>query len=202
MLSQTELTKEDHAERMANMEATIEQVAKKFANLPHDSDRDQTIDADIYDYMDQRIQTSSDTVSLFEKISIPPETNVVSFYNSRHTPTIPKIEAKIIIEAKLKNETKKITNGNIQDVATLAILESMQRAVDKSTNAVNVERTKSALQEQEILDQLIETLFDDAQIPSRLPIPTNPMVLDYVPLQEGVKDEDLPELESDDDQEQ
>uniref|UniRef100_A0A915J6H5 Uncharacterized protein n=1 Tax=Romanomermis culicivorax TaxID=13658 RepID=A0A915J6H5_ROMCU len=47
-----------------------------------------------------------------------------------------------------------------------------------------------------------ETLFDDGQIPSRLPILTNPMVLDYVPLQEEVKDEDLPKLETNDEQEQ
>uniref|UniRef100_A0A915KSK7 Uncharacterized protein n=1 Tax=Romanomermis culicivorax TaxID=13658 RepID=A0A915KSK7_ROMCU len=31
-----ELAREDNAEQMANMEETIEQVAKKFANLPDD----------------------------------------------------------------------------------------------------------------------------------------------------------------------
>uniref|UniRef100_A0A915IK01 Uncharacterized protein n=1 Tax=Romanomermis culicivorax TaxID=13658 RepID=A0A915IK01_ROMCU len=54
---------------------------------------------------------------------------------NKHTLTIAKIDAKIDIEAKLKSEMEKTINGNIQDVATLAIVESMPRAVDKSTNA-------------------------------------------------------------------
>uniref|UniRef100_A0A915K5W0 Uncharacterized protein n=1 Tax=Romanomermis culicivorax TaxID=13658 RepID=A0A915K5W0_ROMCU len=57
---------------------------------------------------------------------------------NKHMRTIPKIDAKIDIETKPKNEMERITNGNVQDVATLAILESMQRGVDKSTNAEEV----------------------------------------------------------------
>uniref|UniRef100_A0A915JBV1 Uncharacterized protein n=1 Tax=Romanomermis culicivorax TaxID=13658 RepID=A0A915JBV1_ROMCU len=53
--------------------------------------------------------------------------------------------------------------------------------------------------EREIISK---TLFDDAQIPPRLPIPNNPVVLDDVPKQEEVQDEEIPELESDDEQEQ
>uniref|UniRef100_A0A915L3M3 Uncharacterized protein n=1 Tax=Romanomermis culicivorax TaxID=13658 RepID=A0A915L3M3_ROMCU len=52
-----ELTREDNAEQMANMEETIEQVAKKFENLPDDSDQNQTMDASTQDYVDQRAQT-------------------------------------------------------------------------------------------------------------------------------------------------
>uniref|UniRef100_A0A915JHF4 Uncharacterized protein n=1 Tax=Romanomermis culicivorax TaxID=13658 RepID=A0A915JHF4_ROMCU len=45
------LPPEDNAERMANMEQRIEQVAKKLANLPDDSDQNQTMDADMQDYV-------------------------------------------------------------------------------------------------------------------------------------------------------
>uniref|UniRef100_A0A915JYI9 Uncharacterized protein n=1 Tax=Romanomermis culicivorax TaxID=13658 RepID=A0A915JYI9_ROMCU len=120
------------------MEETIEQVAKKFANLPADSDRNQTMDVDTQDYVDQRAQTSLGSSSSFEKIGIAPEVNSVSIYNSRLTPTIPEIDAKLDIETKTRNENERVRNGNIQDVATLAILESMQRTMDKSTNAPNV----------------------------------------------------------------
>uniref|UniRef100_A0A915JZR3 Uncharacterized protein n=1 Tax=Romanomermis culicivorax TaxID=13658 RepID=A0A915JZR3_ROMCU len=109
-LLQPESAKEDHAEQMANLEATIEQVAKKFANLPDDSDRNQTMDADTYDYVDQRTQTSSYSVSSFEKISIAPEANLVSIYNPRQMRTISKIEAKIDIETKPRNEMERVTN--------------------------------------------------------------------------------------------
>uniref|UniRef100_A0A915KA19 Uncharacterized protein n=1 Tax=Romanomermis culicivorax TaxID=13658 RepID=A0A915KA19_ROMCU len=60
----SELTREDNAEQMANMEETIEQVAKKFANLPDDSNQNQTVDADMQDYVDQRAQTSSGSSSI------------------------------------------------------------------------------------------------------------------------------------------
>uniref|UniRef100_A0A915L947 Uncharacterized protein n=1 Tax=Romanomermis culicivorax TaxID=13658 RepID=A0A915L947_ROMCU len=115
-----ELTREDNAERMANMEQTIEQVVKKFANLPDDSHQNQTMDADMQDYVDQRAQTSSGSYSL-EKIGIAPETNLISTYNTRLTPTIPEIEAKIDLETKTRNDAERLRKGNIQDVATLAI---------------------------------------------------------------------------------
>uniref|UniRef100_A0A915KH71 Uncharacterized protein n=1 Tax=Romanomermis culicivorax TaxID=13658 RepID=A0A915KH71_ROMCU len=41
-------------------------------------------------------------------------------------------------------------------------------------------------------------LFDDAQILPRLPIPSNPMVLDEVQMKEETQDEDVPDLESND----
>uniref|UniRef100_A0A915I0J7 Uncharacterized protein n=1 Tax=Romanomermis culicivorax TaxID=13658 RepID=A0A915I0J7_ROMCU len=53
-----ELTREDNAKQMANMEKTIEQVAKKFVNLRDDSDGNQTTDAGTQDFVDQRAQTS------------------------------------------------------------------------------------------------------------------------------------------------
>uniref|UniRef100_A0A915KQB8 Uncharacterized protein n=1 Tax=Romanomermis culicivorax TaxID=13658 RepID=A0A915KQB8_ROMCU len=67
-LLQPELAKEDNAEGIANMEETIEQVAKKFANLLDDSDRDQTMDPDTQEYVDQRAQTSSRSSSSFKKL--------------------------------------------------------------------------------------------------------------------------------------
>uniref|UniRef100_A0A915JUP5 Uncharacterized protein n=1 Tax=Romanomermis culicivorax TaxID=13658 RepID=A0A915JUP5_ROMCU len=42
-----------------------------------------------------------------------------------------------------------------------------------------------------------ETLFNNAQIPPRLPIPNNPVVLDEVQIKEESQDEEVPELESD-----
>uniref|UniRef100_A0A915KBT5 Uncharacterized protein n=1 Tax=Romanomermis culicivorax TaxID=13658 RepID=A0A915KBT5_ROMCU len=62
------------------MEQTIEQVAKKLVNLPDDSDQNQTMDADMQDYVDQRAQMSSGSSSL-EKIGIAPKTNLISTYN-------------------------------------------------------------------------------------------------------------------------
>uniref|UniRef100_A0A915HWI8 Uncharacterized protein n=1 Tax=Romanomermis culicivorax TaxID=13658 RepID=A0A915HWI8_ROMCU len=112
------LTREDNAKQMANMEETIEQVAKKSANLPDNSDRNQTMDADTQDYVDQRAQRSSGSSSSFEKIGIAPEVNLVSIYNPRLTPTIPEIDAKIDIETKTRNENERAQNAqhrNMED---------------------------------------------------------------------------------------
>uniref|UniRef100_A0A915JBV0 Uncharacterized protein n=1 Tax=Romanomermis culicivorax TaxID=13658 RepID=A0A915JBV0_ROMCU len=57
----------------------------------------------------------------------------------RLMPTIPEIDAKMDLEAKTRNETQRLNKGNYQDVATLAILESVQRSMYKSTNAANIE---------------------------------------------------------------
>uniref|UniRef100_A0A915JHT2 Uncharacterized protein n=1 Tax=Romanomermis culicivorax TaxID=13658 RepID=A0A915JHT2_ROMCU len=53
---------------------------------------------------------------------------------------------------------------------------------------------RSANIEKEIISG---TLFNDAQIPPRLPIPSNPMVVDEVQIEEEIQDEDVPDLESD-----
>uniref|UniRef100_A0A915KP21 Uncharacterized protein n=1 Tax=Romanomermis culicivorax TaxID=13658 RepID=A0A915KP21_ROMCU len=76
-----ELTREDNTKQMANMEKTIEQVAKKFANLPDDSDRNQTTDAGMQDYVDQRAQMASGSSLSFEKIGLASKTNLISTYN-------------------------------------------------------------------------------------------------------------------------
>uniref|UniRef100_A0A915KBG6 Uncharacterized protein n=1 Tax=Romanomermis culicivorax TaxID=13658 RepID=A0A915KBG6_ROMCU len=102
-----ELAREDNAKQMANMEETIEQVAKKSANLLDNSDQNQIMDADTQDYVDQRAQTSSCSSSSLEKIGIAPEVNLVSIYNPRLTPTIPEIDPKIDIETKTRNENEK-----------------------------------------------------------------------------------------------
>uniref|UniRef100_A0A915K693 Uncharacterized protein n=1 Tax=Romanomermis culicivorax TaxID=13658 RepID=A0A915K693_ROMCU len=54
-----------------------------------------------------------------------------------------------------------------------------------------------ANEEKEIIS---EKLFDDAQIPPRLPIPNNPVVLEEVQIMEESQDEEVPELESDDEE--
>uniref|UniRef100_A0A915L2V3 Uncharacterized protein n=1 Tax=Romanomermis culicivorax TaxID=13658 RepID=A0A915L2V3_ROMCU len=71
-------------------------------------------------------------------------------------PRIAGIDEKVHLEWKSGKEAEQIKNGNIQDVATLAILEFMQQNVDKSTNVVNVEQEKASLREHEILDQLMQ----------------------------------------------
>uniref|UniRef100_A0A915HNZ5 Uncharacterized protein n=1 Tax=Romanomermis culicivorax TaxID=13658 RepID=A0A915HNZ5_ROMCU len=40
-------------------------------------------------------------------------------------------------------------------------------------------------------------LFDDAQISPRLPIPSNPMILDGVEIKDEIEDEEILDLESD-----
>uniref|UniRef100_A0A915KTX5 Uncharacterized protein n=1 Tax=Romanomermis culicivorax TaxID=13658 RepID=A0A915KTX5_ROMCU len=102
---QLELKKEDNGQRMANMEETIEQVARKFANLAEDSDHSQTMD--MRDHADQRAQTSSGSSS-FEKIGISSETNYISISNPQLTPTIPEIDAKIDFEIKVRNEVERL----------------------------------------------------------------------------------------------
>uniref|UniRef100_A0A915IGF7 Uncharacterized protein n=1 Tax=Romanomermis culicivorax TaxID=13658 RepID=A0A915IGF7_ROMCU len=59
------------------------------------------------------------------------------------------------LEVKARKEIERMKEGYIRNAATLANLESVQQTVDKSMNAVNLDRAKATLQEQEILDQLM-----------------------------------------------
>uniref|UniRef100_A0A915J5R7 Uncharacterized protein n=1 Tax=Romanomermis culicivorax TaxID=13658 RepID=A0A915J5R7_ROMCU len=53
------------------------------------------------------------------------ETNYLSTGNSRVTTTIAEIDEKVDLELKSRKEAEQIKRGNIQDVATFAILGSM-----------------------------------------------------------------------------
>uniref|UniRef100_A0A915K229 Uncharacterized protein n=1 Tax=Romanomermis culicivorax TaxID=13658 RepID=A0A915K229_ROMCU len=59
------------------------------------------------------------------------------------------------LKLRVPKEIERMKKGNIQDVATLAILESIHQRVEKSTNVVNAEPAKATLWEQDRLDQMM-----------------------------------------------
>uniref|UniRef100_A0A915KG98 Uncharacterized protein n=1 Tax=Romanomermis culicivorax TaxID=13658 RepID=A0A915KG98_ROMCU len=122
---------EDNRQRIANMEETIQKVAKKFINYVEDNDQVLDVEAD---YLNECIILGLDFL------------------------THPDIQAAI-----------DFGKGHI--------------------GLANVEK--------EIIS---ERLFDDALIPPRLPISNNPVVLDEVQIKEESQDEEVPELESDDEE--